>query len=259
MSTQAPIAIATNSQRCQPAAPARKLNAAPELNASTRLMNGASTRSWPGWNAPRIRCLVAWSSAITAADSHSHASPRDPAATPASVTAAAPVAGAKRRPTGPCRSRVAARFARAEQVGHAAPAQPGCAQSLPTSARQCQQRSHFGVPAGRHRDRQRIAATHAGGGGDQHEAQVVAQRCERGVIVEAGDDVDFAPAATSRSRPPGATASSSRCTVARTARMRAHLATSASALRHGGQRIVPGADEDRRDRPGARSSTPLPR
>ena len=37
MTPTRPRAIAVNSQRCQPSASARKLNAAPELNASTRL------------------------------------------------------------------------------------------------------------------------------------------------------------------------------------------------------------------------------
>ena len=44
----ATTANATSSGVCQPPAPARKLNAAPLLNASTRLKNGATSSRSPG-------------------------------------------------------------------------------------------------------------------------------------------------------------------------------------------------------------------
>ncbi len=66
MTTDAATAIAANSHRCQPSAPARKLNAAPGLNASARLKKLVTTRCSPGRNAARISALVAWSATITA-------------------------------------------------------------------------------------------------------------------------------------------------------------------------------------------------
>jgi hypothetical protein len=47
-----------NTNVCQPSAPARKLNAAPELNASTRLKNDVSAHSSPGLNAVRTAYFV---------------------------------------------------------------------------------------------------------------------------------------------------------------------------------------------------------
>ena len=58
MMPQAMNAIAMNIQRCQPSAPARKLNAAPALNARTRLKNDVTGISSPGWNAATITYLV---------------------------------------------------------------------------------------------------------------------------------------------------------------------------------------------------------
>ena len=55
---QATKAIAMNSHRCHPSAVARKLNAAPALNASTRLKNEVTIHSSPGRNAARIAYLV---------------------------------------------------------------------------------------------------------------------------------------------------------------------------------------------------------
>ena len=48
MTTEATRAIAEKNSVCQPAAEARKLNAAPLLNTSTRLKNGAMARLSPG-------------------------------------------------------------------------------------------------------------------------------------------------------------------------------------------------------------------
>ena len=58
MIPQAINAIAMKSQRCQPSAPARKLKAAPALNASTRLKNDVTGISSPERNAARMTCFV---------------------------------------------------------------------------------------------------------------------------------------------------------------------------------------------------------
>jgi hypothetical protein len=71
IATHAATAITAKNQRCQPPPPARKLNAAPRLKASTRLANGVSGNSSPARNDARIKCLVSWSSTMTSTASHS--------------------------------------------------------------------------------------------------------------------------------------------------------------------------------------------
>ena len=138
MTTPAAIAIAANNQRCQPPAPARKLNAAPVLYASTRLKKRRDRHVLA--IAERRDDRAPWSAGratITATASHSQRSQRG------------------RR----CDRRHHARAGHANARGSPAPNRfatqrphsVGCAASAPTSARQCQQRSHFGVRARRRR------------------------------------------------------------------------------------------------------------
>ena len=58
MKAHAIDAIAMKSQRCQPSAPAKKLNAAPELKASTRLKNDVTGHSSPGLKFVRTAYFV---------------------------------------------------------------------------------------------------------------------------------------------------------------------------------------------------------
>ena len=135
----------------------------------------------------------------------------------------------------------------------------GCAGSTPTSARQCQQRSHFALRARRSRRpraRRRFGASTRRGRGDHHEAQVVAERDERGVVVAGRRDRRPRPAATSRSCPSWRSASSSFCTAARTARMRVPLGDERGVA--GERRAARRSRRGRRssDRRDARSATP---
>src|SRR6185312_6011138 len=61
-------AIAVKNQRCQPPAPARKLNAAPVLCVRTRLKKPVTSSTSPGENARLTQALVARSAATTAAE-----------------------------------------------------------------------------------------------------------------------------------------------------------------------------------------------
>src|SRR5689334_2891754 len=176
MTAHAATAISAKSHRCQPSAPARKLNAAPRLNASTRLANDVSGRSSPGRNDARIGRLVAWSATITASESHSQRR----------------LAGRGVRRSNLAltvrRAHERARFAGADQV-HDAPAakarvrafDPDVAAPMPASLA-------LAVRARRYRDRGRVPAPHAGRRSDQYEAQVVAERRERVVRIEVGHD-----------------------------------------------------------------------
>src|SRR5512141_3156040 len=60
------MVMRVKNQRCHPPAPARKLNAAPGLCASTRLKNGVTSRHSPSRNAELTHHLVARSRAMTA-------------------------------------------------------------------------------------------------------------------------------------------------------------------------------------------------
>src|SRR5689334_11077314 len=71
MKDEMAMVIAVKNQRCQPEAPARKLNAAPVLCTSTRLKNGRTLRTSPYWNAELTHALVARSTTITAAETAS--------------------------------------------------------------------------------------------------------------------------------------------------------------------------------------------
>ena len=61
------IEIVAKTGVCHPEAPARKLNAAPLLNTSTRLKNPVSCRRSPGANASSTQSLVTRSAAMIAA------------------------------------------------------------------------------------------------------------------------------------------------------------------------------------------------
>src|SRR5690348_3422952 len=69
MTADAMTAMEAKNSVCQPWAPARKLNAAPVLNTSTRLKKGASARLSPGMKVRSTTVLVTKSSTITAAAS----------------------------------------------------------------------------------------------------------------------------------------------------------------------------------------------
>src|SRR5512139_1122575 len=77
MNTLAATAMAAKNQRCHPAAPARKLNAAPVLYASTRLMKLVTGSSWPSRKSAVIHALVARSATITSAASSSQRHQRE--------------------------------------------------------------------------------------------------------------------------------------------------------------------------------------
>src|SRR4029453_9439780 len=53
------MAMPVKSQRCQPSCPARKLNAAPVLYASTRLKKLVTGTSWPSRNMETTHALFA--------------------------------------------------------------------------------------------------------------------------------------------------------------------------------------------------------
>src|SRR5688500_14771808 len=81
---------------CQPPAAARKLNAAPLLNASTRLKNGVISSRSQGTKRPRTIHFVTWSASTMASETKKYGNALD----------------------------IAARLAWAVQVALAAPAQP---------------------------------------------------------------------------------------------------------------------------------------
>ena len=176
-------------QRCQPDASARKLNAAPVLYASTRLKNGSTTVSSPGRNIARIACLVARSSTITATASHSQRQ---------RVRSVGALEVGDRL----IASRECARLAAAEQIRDAARAQRRMrAHRAPTSARQCQQRSHFACVLGVTSIASASPRCDARRRRDDHEAQVVAERGECRVLRLGRGRSRPRPAATSRSCP----------------------------------------------------------
>src|SRR5882672_6901386 len=76
MAAVAAAAIPMNSALCQPPASARKLNAAPRLCASTRLKNGAISRTSPKRRLELIATLLAWSARARSSASASHGAMR---------------------------------------------------------------------------------------------------------------------------------------------------------------------------------------
>ena len=116
----------------------------------------------------------------------------------------------------------------------------------PTSARQCQQRSHFGACSALTAIDSASPRAHARRGRDQHEAQVVAERRERRDSSSASATMSTSACSDEPIAPAWRTASSSFCTSARTARIVSQRAASASASGNGGQHAVPRVHEDRR-------------
>src|SRR5260221_5551921 len=80
MATEIAIVMAVKNQRCQPPAPARKLNAAPALCIRTRLKNGVTSSTSPGAKAPLTQALVARSAMTIARLTTSHRIQRAPPA-----------------------------------------------------------------------------------------------------------------------------------------------------------------------------------
>src|SRR5512135_240750 len=136
-------AMATNNGVCQPGAPARKLNAAPLLKASTRLKKPVMRRRSPGAKLASTAHLLAWS-----------ASPNQPA------------------PLG-----IRARLPGAEQVRHAAPAELRMRRFGADVSPVVPAALALGVRARRHVDAfgfSARSARHACRRGEQHEPEIVA-------------------------------------------------------------------------------------
>src|SRR5215470_6528957 len=192
MNSDATTAMAVKSQRCQPSAPARKLNAAPGLKASTRLKNGVRTNDSCGRKLVMIQCFVTWSSTMTPAVTASHARLR----TVGGATGAGEVKAfcTEARIAGNTRFRSCERprLARSEQVRDAAPAK-GWVLGIPANVGAI-------VPAAlalrmrRTRNREleavRVPVLDLRARSDQHEAQVMAQARERIEVRLAGADDD---------------------------------------------------------------------
>src|ERR1035437_2030992 len=181
ITTIATSAMPMKRPRCQPAALARKLNAAPLLYVSTRLKNPvtARTSAWP--KLALIQYLVSWSSTTTsAARAYQEAS-----------------------------LRIRSRFAGAVQVGHAAAAKSGMrgigtdviptdvipTDVIPTDVIPIMPAAlAFGVRA-RGDDHRFIGGRgdwrEHRAGGDQHEAQIVLQRLQQRQLASARTDLDF--------------------------------------------------------------------
>src|SRR6185369_515348 len=116
------------------------------------------TFSSPRRNDPRMRCLVSWSSATTPTLIHSQRYQ------PGAVV---------------CASRMAASLSCAEEVGDATRAQSRLSRIRPDVAAPVPAALALAVGARPHLDGERVAVAHARGGGDHHEAQVVAEARER--------------------------------------------------------------------------------
>src|SRR6185312_5836252 len=112
---QITTARATNSQRCQPSPLARKLKAAPRLNASVQLsrpgITGCGTPG--GCRLLSAHHLLSWSSTMTRAESSNHGNALD-------------LAVMRKLPGWPCRpSEPTAILTRAFDIAHATPAKLG--------------------------------------------------------------------------------------------------------------------------------------
>src|SRR6266498_4776436 len=207
INTAAADAMTVNNQRCQPSAPARKLNAAPVLNASTRLANGVSASCSPGWKLARIAAFVNWSAMMTTTLTTSQR--HQPAE-------GAPVM---------TRSRKGSRFACAEEVRTAAAAQRRM-RGVGADIRAVMPAAlALRLGAWRDGNLELIAVVKRRGRRNHHEAQIVAEACERRVVVDGRRDRELrlqrgAHLPSMRKR------SISFSAAARTARMRAHFADS---------------------------------
>src|SRR5450759_4737963 len=167
ITTIATSAMPMKKPRCQPAALARKLNAAPLLYVSTRLKNPVTARTSAWRKLALTQYLVSWSSTTT------------------SAARAYQEASLRRR----------SRFAGAVQVGHAAAAKSGMRgigaanviTIMPAALA-------FGVRA-RGDDHRFIGGRgdwrEHRAGGDQHEAQIVLQRLQPRQLASPRTDLDF--------------------------------------------------------------------
>src|SRR5213592_1582645 len=151
---------ATNSGVCQPGASARKLNAAPLLNTRTRSKKPLSARRSPGAKLPSTAHLAAWSA----------------------TTIAAAVAN-QRQFLG-----IQPFFAGSVQVAAAA-----AAERLVVDVRTVMPAAlAFAVQARRDLHAQLCArAMHAGGGGEHHELEILAEAAEQLVVAAAGVEIDL--------------------------------------------------------------------
>src|SRR3989442_185272 len=151
---------ATNSGVCQPGASARKLNAAPLLNTGPRSKQPLSARRWPGAKLQSTAHLAAWSA----------------------TTIAAAVAN-QRQFLG-----IQPLFAGSVQVAAAA-----AAERLVVDVRTVMPAAlAFAVPARRDLHPQLSArAMHAGGGGEHHELEILAEAAEQLVVAAVGVEIDL--------------------------------------------------------------------
>src|SRR6187455_42149 len=145
MNAAATPATTAKNQRCQPSAPARKLNAAPLLKVSTSDRNGSSAISSPGRKVARIAALTTWSATTIATAS---------AIQRVGVRSGEGLIGG-------LTSSMRPRFAAAKQVGDAASAQRGMRRVLADVAAPVPAALALGAARRVHRDRERIAALDA--------------------------------------------------------------------------------------------------
>src|SRR5260221_7346903 len=157
MATEIAIVMAVKNQRCQPPAPARKLNAAPALCIRTRLKNGVTSSTSPGAKAPLTQALVARSAMTIARLTTSHRIQRA-------------------RPT----SGMLARLSRPFEVRHA-PRADRCVLRVRADVTAVMPAAlALGVCARLHRDLDRFSRgiVHGGARGDEDEAQVGPKRSQ---------------------------------------------------------------------------------
>src|SRR5258706_1576812 len=163
------IDAAMKNQRCQPPAPARKLNAAPVLYTSTRLKKGVTVNSSPGANARVIHIFVAKSATTMARLKPSQRAQRLPA------------------------SGMTPLLSRPVEVRRAARANRGMAGDGSDIGAIVPAALALGVRAHRdfHGDAVRLRLANARLGSDQREAQVVAERSHDGEIRGGNVQRDF--------------------------------------------------------------------
>src|SRR5882762_8736384 len=152
----------TNSGVCQPGASARKLNAAPLLNTRTRLKKPVSTRRSPGAKLASTAHLATWSATTIAAASAN-----------------------QRQFLG-----IQPSFAGSVQVAAAA-----AAERLVVDVRAVMPAAlAFAVQARRDlHARLSARAVHAGGGGEHHELEILAEAAEQLVVAAVGVEIGLGP------------------------------------------------------------------
>src|SRR3954468_24927140 len=154
----APRAKAASTGVCQPASAARKLNAAPLLNTSTRLKKPVSSARSPGAKRASTSHFVIWSASTIGAAPRSQGAALD----------------------------ISARLARPAQIRPAARAQARVVDVrgvMPAAVA-------FAIPARLHLDRS-LAPVDASRGGDEQELQLVFETGEQLVVLFRGMQVNF--------------------------------------------------------------------